>query len=167
MPAMLIVCSLADAERAFAAHRPACVISLLSDGERPPAFAPSARRLTLSADREFSADAIAAAARERAEAIVAFAKDWDGEGGVLIHCHRGISRSTAAAFIIMCVRSPHASERELAARMRKDAPHADPCPLLVSYADDLLGRGGRMIDAIEELPASRTAICAPVSLLQA
>lgn len=164
---MLIVCSLADAERAFAAHRPARVISLLSDGDAAPPFDQAARRLTLVVDREISAEEIAAAARERAEAIIGFLKDWDGAGGVLIHCHRGISRSMAAAFIIMCMRAQEACERMLAAEMRKRAPHADPCPLLVSYADALLARDGRMIEAIEDLPAPRTAISAPISLLPA
>ena len=161
---MLIVTSLADACRAYATHKPARVISLLSEEEELPCFGalPDDRHLKLYATRESCARTISEAARSRAEAVIRFVSDWDGSGDLLVHCMRGVSRSTAAAFIILCIREPQTAEDELARRLRKAAPYADPCPMLVAYADEILGRGGRMIDAIEDLPPPCTMLSAPV-----
>ena len=164
---MLIVSSLDCACRAFAAHKPARVISLLSGDETVPCFEglPAERHLRLHVDRESCCESIDVAARRRAQEIVRFMNDWDGEGDILIHCSRGISRSTAAAFMVMCMLHPEADEAELAAELRKAAPYADPCPLLISYADEILGRDGRMIDAIDDLPPPCPAISAPIVTL--
>ncbi|MEE2691178.1 MAG: hypothetical protein VX640_06535 [Pseudomonadota bacterium] len=164
---MLIVSSLSQACRAFAAHKPARVLSLLSEEEELPCFdsLPDDRHLKLYVPRESCAKSISDAAHKRAEEIVRFVNDWDGEGDILIHCNRGISRSMAAAFIILCIKEPQTSEAAHAARLRRIAPYADPCPLLVSYADDFMGREGRMLEAIEDLPPPCPAISAPVVTL--
>ncbi|MGE0408126.1 MAG: hypothetical protein AB7P23_02560 [Amphiplicatus sp.] len=164
---MLIVSSLEAAVKAYAAFRPARVISLLSDDESAPQFGdlPPERHLSLYVERESCCETIKAAARARAEEIVSFVREWDGAGDILIHCNRGVARSTAAAYIILCMRAAAVSEAEHAIRLRKAAPYADPCPLLVSYADNLLGRGGRMIEAIEDLPPPCPAISAPLLTL--
>ncbi|MEX0645631.1 MAG: hypothetical protein WD076_09985 [Parvularculaceae bacterium] len=164
----MIVSSLEAAHKAYAAYAPTRVISLLSGDEAVPQFegvAPE-RHLRLYVERESCGQTISAAARERAGEIVEFIRQWKGEGDILIHCNRGVSRSTAAAYIIMCMRAPKEKESALAESLRKAAPYADPCPLLVSYADELLGRDGRMIEAIEDLPAPSPAISAPLLTLQ-
>ncbi|GAC1341232.1 MAG: hypothetical protein NVSMB26_29410 [Beijerinckiaceae bacterium] len=38
--------------------------------------------------------------------LITFAKAWDRNEPLVIHCHAGVSRSTAAAFIIACVLRP-------------------------------------------------------------
>ncbi|MGF1544041.1 MAG: tyrosine phosphatase family protein [Parvularculaceae bacterium] len=148
---------------AFARHKPSTVLSLLSEDEAIPLFpglAP-ASHLKLYVERESCAADISDAARRRAAEIVSFARSWDGKGPILIHCQRGISRSTAAAFIIMCARLPEVSEDELIARIRRAAPHADPCPMLTYYADGILDRDGRMLDAVEDLTPPTTVLSAP------
>jgi predicted protein tyrosine phosphatase len=164
---MLIVSSLEGACKAYAAFHPARVISLLSEDESVPCFEgiASDKHLQLYVQRESCGATIGAAARERAKEIVNFIQAWDGTGDVLMHCNRGVSRSTACAYIIMCMRSPNESEAKVATRLRKAAPYADPCPMLVSYADDILGRNGRMIEAIEALPPPSPAISAPLLTL--
>ena len=161
---MLYVCSLSDAPRVFQTVSPARVISLLSDDEPMPAFdAMSAHHhLKLYVESDASSETISVAARGRAQKIVEFVNEWDGEGDVLVHCNRGVSRSTAAAFIVMCMAKNNATDEfSLAEALRAAAPHADPCPLLVAYADDLLERDGRMIDAIESLSPPCTETAAP------
>jgi predicted protein tyrosine phosphatase len=82
-------------------------------------------------------------------ALLAFARDWRGERPLLVHCWAGVSRSTAAAFAVACARWPELSEQAIAQAMRAASPEASPNRLIVSIADDLLGRGGRMRLAIE------------------
>lgn len=161
---MIVISSLANARAEVASRRPTRVISLLSEDEAPPDFGlPKARHLNLHVDEESCARSISAAARARASEIIAFMKDWDGAGDVLVHCNRGISRSSAAAYIILCMREPNTPETELAQRLRAASPYADPCPMLVEYADELLGRDGRMADAVCALCQPCPAISAPTA----
>jgi predicted protein tyrosine phosphatase len=83
--------------------------------------------------------------------LVRFALDWDREAPLLIHCWAGISRSTAAAFIALCALNPGAHELELAQALRQASPTAYPNRRLVRLADEVLGRSGRMITAVEAI----------------
>lgn len=76
------------------------------------------------------------------------AEGWDRAAPLLIHCYAGVSRSTAAAFIAACMLRPDRSEAEWAGAIRAASPTATPNLHLVRLADDMLGRGGRMADAI-------------------
>ena len=165
---MLIVSSLSGAADAYARYRPGRVISLLSEEEALPDFpglAPDRRR-KLYVARESCAVSISEAARARARDIIDFAKAWDGAGDILIHCNRGVSRSIAAAFIILCMREPGTPEATLMQRIRTAAPHADPCPLFVTYADEILGREGRMAEALDDLCPPCAAMPAPIATVR-
>ncbi|MFD0988430.1 tyrosine phosphatase family protein [Methyloligella solikamskensis] len=85
------------------------------------------------------------------EELVAFAQTWDREAPLLIHCWAGISRSTAAAFIVLCSLNPDACEFEIAKALRTASPTAYPNRRLVALADALLDRQGRMIEAVEAI----------------
>lgn len=69
-------------------------------------------------------------------------------GGLLIHCQAGISRSTAAATILVAARLGPGREDEAAAFVKQVRPQAWPNRLLVGFADELLGREGRLIEAV-------------------
>lgn len=88
---------------------------------------------------------------EHAEQLVSFLKGWGRETPILIHCWAGISRSTASAFTAMCMLRPRADEEEIARELRAASPSATPNRLLVSYADKFLGRGGRMVAAVDAI----------------
>jgi predicted protein tyrosine phosphatase len=68
----------------------------------------------------------------------------------VIHCWAGISRSSAAAYVLACDRNP-GFELEIAGELRHRAPSVTPNSLMVRLADDLLGRNGRMVQAIERI----------------
>jgi predicted protein tyrosine phosphatase len=83
--------------------------------------------------------------------LIAFVEQWDRKQPMVVHCYAGISRSTAAAFIAVCVARPERDEREIAQTLREAASFASPNPRLIALADRLLGRGGRMVRAIAEI----------------
>jgi predicted protein tyrosine phosphatase len=83
--------------------------------------------------------------------IIDFALDWGGNGPMVVHCWAGISRSTAAAFTVLCAINPDASEEAIAVAMREASPTAYPNRLIVRLADEALGRAGRMVRAIEAI----------------
>lgn len=90
-------------------------------------------------------------AEEHVQKLLDFARDWDRLEPVIVHCYAGVSRSTAAAFIIACAVAPERAETEIARKIRAVSPTATPNRLLVTVADALLGRDGRMVAAIEAI----------------
>ena len=84
-----------------------------------------------------------------AERLIAFLDSWDRKDPMLIHCWAGISRSTAAAYTALCMFRPAADEEALAQELRAASPSATPNRLIVSLADEVLGRQGRMVRAID------------------
>ena len=165
---MLIICCLDQVRAVVAERRPARVISLLSEEDALPDLPglDETAHLKLYVDEESCARTIDAAARVRAAQIIEFVRAWKCGGDVVIHCSRGVSRSTAAAFIVLCMCAPETPETAVMNELRAAAPHADPCPLLIAYADEILHRDGRMIDAVEELGPPCPVLRAPLVQLQ-
>lgn len=94
-------------------------------------------------------------AAEHVEKVLAVARDWDKAAPLVIHCWAGVSRSTAAAYIIACALSDAGREMELARALRERSPTATPNALMISVADALLGRDGRMVAAVAEIGRGR------------
>jgi predicted protein tyrosine phosphatase len=85
--------------------------------------------------------------REDVEAVLTFGRDAAEAGGLLIHCHAGISRSTAATLMILAQAHPHEGENELAERLLTTRPQAWPNSRMITFADELLDRNGRLSTA--------------------
>ncbi|HEV2531706.1 hypothetical protein [Phenylobacterium sp.] len=154
VPQTIIVCGLADVEPLIAARRPSHMITLLDPAsmiETPPGVAPH-RHLKLGVnDIVEPMEAMIVPDETVVGAILAFGATWDGADPMLIHCWAGISRSTAAAFLLACARSPDVDERTIAQALRRAAPHASPNRRIVALADQLMGRGGAMVEAVEAM----------------
>jgi predicted protein tyrosine phosphatase len=72
---------------------------------------------------------------------------------LLIHCHAGVSRSTALGYAILIDQHrARGDERRMLERLLALRPQACPNRLVVRYADELLGCRGRMIAAVESHP---------------
>ena len=96
--------------------------------------------------------------RDDVEAILNFGRTLNSEGGsdiphLLVHCHAGVSRSTAAVAILMAQADPHLNEHEVFVRLLMLRPKAWPNSLIVSFADELLERQGRLSEALCALHA--------------
>ena len=146
------VCSLArvmDTAREIGARSMVTLINPDYPVERPDGVHPS-RHLRLSlADIDAPADDHVAPEERHVRALIEFARAWDRRDPLLIHCYAGVSRSTAAALIAVCALAPTREEREVAERLRALSPTATPNRLLIRHADAVLGRGGRLIAAVE------------------
>lgn len=78
-------------------------------------------------------------------------------GHLLVHCHAGVSRSTAAMVMLLAQAHPDRAEDWLFARLRAIRPQAWPNSRMVGYADARLGRGGRLLAALGRHYAQRLA----------
>jgi predicted protein tyrosine phosphatase len=83
--------------------------------------------------------------------MLSFAETWDRSAPFLVHCWAGISRSTAAAFILLNQIHGQGREYDIAQTLRFYAPHAQPNRLMIRHADKLMNREGRMIGAVDEM----------------
>lgn len=117
-----------------------------------PASILPGRHLTLAMDDiEAARPGYVAPSAEHVGDLLAFVASWDRASPMLIHCHAGISRSTAAAFIAICALNPEMSEHLIAERLRAQSARAWPNRLLVSLADSALQRRGKMVRAIDSI----------------
>lgn len=130
------------------------VLTLLSEGsefERPGHLvAENCLHLTMH-DIVEEQEGLTPPSRAHVEALIAFARGWDRAKPLVVHCYAGISRSTAAAYVIAAALNPERDERELAQALRAASSSATPNARIVALADDILGRGGRMVAAIAEI----------------
>jgi predicted protein tyrosine phosphatase len=81
--------------------------------------------------------------------LLGFGRELNDRAGnhLLVHCHAGVSRSTAAAALIMVQMHPHRPARvalDTVARMR---PRAWPNLRMLEFGDALLGRNGEIVAA--------------------
>ena len=70
---------------------------------------------------------------------------------LLIHCTHGASRSPAVAYAILCLWLGKGREVQARDFLLKIRPGAVPNLLVVAYADKLIRRGGKMVEAIQAL----------------
>lgn len=147
----LIICPLSEVEQVCATHRPSHILSLLGPAADPPPMPhlAEARRLRLLFnDIVEPMDGLIHPADEHVSGLIDFGRSWDRSAPMLVHCWAGISRSTAAAYIMACDRNGPGSEGLLAKRLREASPTAFPNRLMIELADQRLGRDGAMKRAI-------------------
>ena len=84
------------------------------------------------------------------EQVLAFGERIHASPGshALIHCHAGISRSTAAAGIIMCQHAP-GREEEAFLKILSLRKHGWPNTRMVEFADNLLKRDGALLRGLQ------------------
>jgi predicted protein tyrosine phosphatase len=130
------------------------LVTLLDKGTtvgRPPDIAADKHLVVLLSDIIVDTEGHTLPNEAHVEKLLNFVRLWDQVAPLLIHCHAGVSRSTAAAFIAACALRPHHDEAEIARAVRTKSPTATPNARLVALADSLLARKGRMIAAIEKI----------------
>jgi predicted protein tyrosine phosphatase len=71
-----------------------------------------------------------------------------GEAHLLVHCHAGISRSTAATTLILAQARPEIPATLILARIRGIRDKAWPNLRMIEFGEDLLGRSGEFSDAV-------------------
>jgi predicted protein tyrosine phosphatase len=151
---MIIVCPLSRIAETVAASGVRRMVTLINAGTEVvrPAGLGEADHLRLSMhDIVEELPDMTPPGDHHVESLLAFARAWDRGAPLLIHCFAGISRSTAAAYTVAAALAPKRDELELAETLRRLSPSATPNIRIVTIADRLLGRNGRMVRAIESI----------------
>ncbi len=145
----LTICGVRELD-GFAASGISDVLSILDPAQpEPPAFAGYAphRRTTLRFDDVvLPAEGYTLPGAGDVRGILDFGDRLaarDDAGHLLVHCYAGVSRSTAAAAILMAQRNPGREEQAFMALL-EIRPRAWPNSRMVVLADAMLGRRGAM-----------------------
>lgn len=95
---------------------------------------------------------------EHVESVLAFGRQLGAEvsaaqGHVLVHCHMGVSRSTAAMATLLAQLHPQEDDDAIFAHLLAIRPQVWPNSRMIGFADEMLGRNGRMSAALARLYA--------------
>ncbi|MDR7037636.1 putative protein tyrosine phosphatase [Methylobacterium sp. BE186] len=138
------------------------VLSLLDPGtEEPEIFGrfPAHRRTTLRFhDCLGPGEGLTPPERDDVAAILAFGAQTGGAAHLLVHCHYGLSRSTAALLALFAQADPGAGAGALVARLHALREPAWPNARMIGFADDLLGRSGTLSEAVRRLHAHQLTV---------
>jgi predicted protein tyrosine phosphatase len=151
---MIHVCSLARLHETVEEIQASHVVTLLKDTHlvlRPDGIAADRHLILGMDDIAEPCDGYVCPAEEHVTELLTFVRGWDRAQPLVVHCYAGISRSTAGAFIGACALNPQRDEAAIARLIRGASPTAMPNRRLVSLADRMLGRNGRMVAAIEAI----------------
>lgn len=162
----LVVCSLAAVPEIAAVANATALVSVLHPQlipDTPSTIAPE-RHFKLGIDDiEAPHEGLQHARPTHIDALCRFAEDWhrtptasgrnfnNQPDTIIVHCYAGISRSTAAAFVMLCTLNPSVNELTIAKYLRSQSSTAAPNRLIVDLGDQVLGRKGRMNKAIRTI----------------
>jgi predicted protein tyrosine phosphatase len=149
---MIHVCSLSRLHKTVEDSGAQHVVTLLKDVDlvrRPKTIAPANHLVLGMDDITEPLNGYIAPADDHVTKLIAFVRRWNRARPLVIHCYAGISRSTAGAFVAACALNPQRDELSIAQALRLASATAAPNLRIVSLADRVLGREGRMTTAIE------------------
>jgi predicted protein tyrosine phosphatase len=158
---MIHVCSLARLHATVdetGARHIVTLLRLTDRVERPSHIAPENHLVLAIDDISMPMDGYTVPAQEHVERLIDFVGDWDRAAPMVVHCFAGISRSTAGAFVAACALNPNRDELQIAQAIRRASRTAQPNARIVSIADNLLRRDGRMVRAIETIGPGHAAM---------
>jgi predicted protein tyrosine phosphatase len=95
------------------------------------------------------------------ELLLAFGRNLGGtapgtgaepaETHLLVHCHAGVSRSTAAAILLLAQHEPARSAQDVVGQVIRARPRAWPNLRMIEMGDELLGRDGEIVASVTAL----------------
>jgi predicted protein tyrosine phosphatase len=157
---MIHVCSLARLHHTVDSIGARHIVTLLRDTDlvrRPECVAADNPLILGMDDIPQPVDGYVAPSDEHVASLIKFVRGWDRGAPLVIHCYAGISRSTAGAYVAACALNPGRDELGIARELRRRSPTATPNVRIVSLADRVLGRDGRMVQAVMTIGAGMMA----------
>ncbi len=153
----LTVCGIAELD----AHSTRGVTDILTildpDMPDPPAFAgfaPHRRTILRFHDEIADRPGVVLPERKDIDTILAYGREVSthpGDKHLLVHCHMGMSRSTAALATMLAQAEPEADAETIFAHLHGVRGRSWPNSLMIGMADEALGRGGTMVLAMRRL----------------
>lgn len=149
----LVICSRGSVSRKTSKNNITHILSLLEPGVKPflhPKFDRTNWRIFFCDDvtdsRMLNAPTI-----EIVQHILNWGRNLPADANVLVHCEAGMSRSPAAALLLLVQERGLDKIQECIDYLMEIRPIAMPNSLIVKYGDMLLGANNALYEASEEL----------------
>jgi predicted protein tyrosine phosphatase len=92
---------------------------------------------------------------EHVEKLLAFGRDMLAEPApgahLLVHCHAGVSRSTASMILMVAQAQPKLPAAAVAQEILRIRPQAWPNLRITEIGDAMLGRNGEIVEAVKQI----------------
>jgi predicted protein tyrosine phosphatase len=89
--------------------------------------------------------------RKHVVEVLTFGRRLGAGAHLLVHCHAGVSRSTASLALILAQACPNVSGVRVFGEVLRTRPQAWPNLRIVEFGDDALGRRGELVAAAAEV----------------
>ncbi len=158
LPFQITVCGIQELE-CHASGQVSHVLSILDpDHVEPEAFGAYGEHAKLELrfhDVIEEAPGIQPPQPQHVEEILSFGRDMlrdpDALRHLLVHCHMGISRSTASMALLLAQAQPHASARDVLRQVLAIRERAWPNLRILTFGEEQLGRDGEFTNAAAEI----------------
>ena len=146
MTRKIIICGLADIEKAVEQYKPDMMLTIINKNFSPetPNGLDSSRHLKMLIDDiSEPREGFRLPEKNDVQKLLDFTNDWDQSKPIIIHCHMGISRSTATSLGVICKYDPDNLELHVE-KLKELAPHASPNKLMTKFVDEILNLDSRL-----------------------
>jgi predicted protein tyrosine phosphatase len=163
MKRKIIICGLKDIEEAVRKYEPDMMLTIINKNFSPdtPKGLDQSRHLKMLIDDiSEPREGFVLPEKENVQDLLDFTNDWDQTKPIIIHCHMGISRSTATSLGVMCKYDKENLTKNVE-KLKEIAPHASPNKLMTRYVDDILGLDNtlsRTLDFFDPVPIEESKI---------
>ena len=106
-------------------------------------------RLHLECEDVLDEKVWAAPTREQVQSFLEWARCIPDEDTLVVHCFAGVSRSTAAAIAILADRLGNVDAA--GQRIKSVRPQPCPNPVIIKFADEILGLDGKLYEECEKV----------------
>ena len=150
MQKKIIICGLADIQNCVDKYNPDKMLSIINKNfspETPQGMDKSRHIKMLIDDISEPRDGFILPEKHHAQELLDFTNDWDISKPLLVHCHMGISRSTATSLGVAAKYDPENIET-IIEKLKEIAPHASPNKIMTQYYDEILGLNSRLFSSL-------------------
>lgn len=150
MQKKIIICGLADIQNCVDKYSPDKMLTIINKNfspETPQGMDKSRHIKMLIDDISEPRDGFILPEKHHAQELLDFTNDWDISKPLLVHCHMGISRSTATSLGVAAKYDPENIET-IIEKLKEIAPHASPNKIMTQYYDEILGLNSRLFSSL-------------------
>ena len=150
MQKKIIICGLADIQDCVVKYAPDKMLTIINKNfspETPQGMDKSRHIKMLIDDISEPRDGFILPEKHHAQELLDFTNDWDISKPLLVHCHMGISRSTATSLGVAAKYDPENIET-IIEKLKEIAPHASPNKIMTQYYDEILGLNSRLFSSL-------------------
>ena len=150
MQKKIIICGLADIQNCVDKYNPDKMLTIINKNFSPdtPQGMDEGRHIKMLIDDiSEPRDGFILPEKHHAQELLDFTNDWDTSKPLLVHCHMGISRSTATSLGVAAKYDPENIEL-IIEKLKEIAPHASPNKIMTQYYDEILGLNNRLFSSL-------------------